>query len=73
PPPRFGMAGAGRTTVFQLAVALSIALAVAVIGRMEGEAATLDGMRNGWILALLLFGGQALLFGLFYPRGNAAR
>lgn len=73
PPHRFGMAGAGRTTVFQFSVALAIALSVAVIGRIEDEAATLAGMRNGWLLALLLFAAQTALFGLFYPRGNARR
>lgn len=73
PPQRFGMAGAGRTTVFQFSVALAIAGAVAVIGRVEDTPATLGGMRNGWFLALLLFAGQALLFGFFFPRGNAER
>lgn len=73
PPNRFGMAGAGRTTVFQFSVALAIALAVAVIGREAGEVATLGGMQNGWLMALVFFAGQLLVFGLLFPRGNAER
>ena len=73
PPTLFGMAGAGRTTVFQFSVALAIAGAVAVIGRVEDAPATLAGMQNGWWLALVLFAGQAAVFALFFPRGNVER
>lgn len=72
-PNRFGMAGAGRTTVFQLAIALAIALAVALIGRPEGAEAALEAARRGWWLSLVFFAGQALLFAVFFPKGNAAR
>ena len=33
PRDQFGMAGAGRTTIFQLALALGVALAFTIIGR----------------------------------------
>ncbi len=72
-PARFGMAGAGRTTIFQLGVALAIALAVAVVGRPEAGQAALDASRRGWWLALGCFVVQALVFGVFFPRGNAQR
>ena len=68
PPPRFAMAGAGRTTVFQLAVALAIAVAVAVVGRPATPQAHLDVIRVSWTISGLLFVGQAVLFGLAFPR-----
>ncbi len=68
PPNRFAMAGAGRTTVFQLAIALAIALAVAVVGRPEASAQHLDVIRIVWLVCGALFAGQALLFGLVFPR-----
>ncbi len=70
---RFGMAGAGRTTVFQLGVALAIALAVAVVGRADTTAERLSAAQNGWWLCMAAFGLQAVVFGLFFPRGNPDR
>lgn len=70
---RFGMAGAGRTTVFQLSVAVAIGLAVAVVGRAETVSERLDAARNGWWLCLGFFAMQAVIFGLFFPRGNPKR
>lgn len=71
PPRRFAMAGAGRTTVFQLAIAMSIALAVAVVGRPAGAADHLEAIRIVWGLALVLFIAQAITFGVFFPRTTA--
>ncbi|MEM7274012.1 MAG: MFS transporter, partial [Actinomycetota bacterium] len=70
PPQRFGMAGAGRTTVFQLAVAVAIALAVAIVGDPATDAETLSASRNLWALCLVAFAIQAAVFGLAFPRGN---
>ncbi|MGF1595640.1 MAG: MFS transporter [Acidimicrobiales bacterium] len=70
PPHRFGMAGAGRTTVFQLSVAVAIALAVAVIGDPATGEARLSAMRLSWGLCLAAFAVQAIVFGVFFPRGN---
>lgn len=70
---RFGMAGAGRTTVFQLAVALAIALAVAVVGRADTVSERVDAAQAGWWLCLAFFAVQAVIFGLFFPRGNPSR
>ncbi len=72
-PTRFGMAGAARTTIFQLGVALAIALAVAIVGRPEAGRVALEASRRGWWLALGCFAAQALIFGVFFPRGNAER
>ena len=68
PPPRYAMAGAGRTTIFQLSVALGVAAAIGIVGRPASPAAFLDGMRWVWLLALVLFATQALLFATAYPR-----
>ncbi|MGI9613206.1 MAG: hypothetical protein ACR2QO_09875, partial [Acidimicrobiales bacterium] len=68
PPRQFGMAGAGRTTVFQLSLAVAIALAVAVVGRPDSASQHLDVMRTLWLLALLAFAGQAVTFGLVFPK-----
>ena len=67
-PRRFGMAGAGRTTVFQLSLAVAIALAVAVVGRPDSAAEHLSVMRTLWLLALLAFVGQAVTFGVVFPK-----
>ncbi|MDH3295185.1 MAG: MFS transporter, partial [Acidimicrobiia bacterium] len=72
PARQFGMAGAGRTTVFQLSIALAIALAVAIIGDPGSPAEHLSSMRIDWTLCLIAFALQALIFGLFFPRGNPA-
>lgn len=66
-PQRFGMAGAGRTTVFQLAIALGIAVAAAIIGDPTDAEAALSVYRVNWIVALVFFAGQAVIFGLAYP------
>lgn len=70
PANRFGMAGAGRTTVFQLSIALSIALAVAVIGSADTPSERLAAGQRNWTLCLVAFGLQALIFTFFFPRGN---
>ncbi len=70
PPHRFGMAGAGRTTVFQLSVALAIALAVAIIGDPSDDATRLSSLRVAWVVSLAAFAIQGVIFGVFFPRGN---
>ena len=72
PPRQFGMGGAGRTTVFQLGVALGIAIAVALVGRPSSPQAALDAVQRVWWLSLGLFAVQALLFGLAFPRPTPA-
>lgn len=73
PPNRFGMAGAGRTTVFQLGVALAIALAVAIVGDPATDEARLSALRISWGVCLAAFAAQAAIFGLAFPRGNPSR
>ncbi len=68
PPARFGMAGAGRTTVFQLGLAVSIAVAVAIVGRPESSSDHLSVMRVLWAVSLACFLAQAVVFGLLFPK-----
>ncbi|MEM9134495.1 MAG: DHA2 family efflux MFS transporter permease subunit [Actinomycetota bacterium] len=68
PPARFAMAGAGRTTVFQLAIALAIAVGVAIVGRPDGPADHLAALRQVWLVCAVLFAGQVVIFGLLFPR-----
>lgn len=72
PPPRFGMAGAGRTTAFQLGVALAIALSVAVVGRPAVGRAMLDAHRRNWLVGAVAMAALAVLFAVFYPARSDA-
>ncbi len=71
PPQRFGMAGAGRTTAFQLAVALGVAVSVAVVGRAGTPTGVLDGHRANWLVGALLHVALTALFVLWYPAPRA--
>lgn len=72
PPQRFGMAGAGRTTVFQLAIALGIAIGAAVVGDPESASEALSSQRINWTIALVWFLAQAGLFAAIYPEDRPA-
>ena len=66
-PARFGMAGSGRTTVFQLAVGIGVAVAIGVVGRPEGPTEALSNMRIVWWIALIMYSCQVVLFAVAYP------
>jgi MFS family permease len=70
PPTKYAMAGAGRTTIFQLAVALGIATAVAVIGNPASSEERLSGYRTSWTISLVLYLAMAALFFTTYPKGR---
>jgi len=72
PPRRFGMGGAGRTTAFQLAIALGIAVAAAVIGDPATAEQALTRYRINWALTLAFFVGQIVIFAFVYPRRPAS-
>jgi EmrB/QacA subfamily drug resistance transporter len=67
PPHRYGMAGAGRTTTFQLAQALGVAVGVAVIGQPLTATEALSSYRVAWILSALMLFGVAVVFLVSYP------
>ena len=68
PPERYAMAAAGRTTFFQLSVALAIAVAFAMIGRSDSSAAQLAAYRTVWMVCAGGFLCNLILFSLIYPR-----
>lgn len=72
PPSQFGMGGAGRTTIFQLSIAVGVAIAIALIGTPDSPDALLDGIRNVWRFAVVLWVLQALTFTFAFPKKPAA-
>lgn len=70
PPAQFGMGGAGRTTIFQLSIAVSVAIAIALIGVPESPAAFLDGIQNVWRFAVVLWVLQAVTFAFVFPKNT---
>lgn len=67
PPERYAMATAGRTTFFQLSVALAIAVAFALIGRPADAAAELAAFQRVWVLCTGGFFCNLVLFSIVYP------
>ncbi len=65
---RYAMAAAGRTTVFQLSVALAIAIAFALIGEPTDSEATLAAYQVVWVVSACGFLCNFVLFGIIYPR-----
>lgn len=72
PEARFGMAGAGRTVGQQLATALGIALAVALIGDPDSGSDYLAAIGNSWYLQMVLYGLMGLTFGLLFVNRTSA-
>ena len=68
PSERYAMATAGRTTFFQLSVALSIAVAFAMIGQPASANAELAAFRTVWTLCIGAYFCNLVLFGVVYPR-----
>ena len=64
---RYAMATAGRTTFFQLSVALAIAVAFAIIGEFSDPDATLTAYKTVWVMSAAGQLGNVLLFSLAYP------
>ena len=68
PPERFAMATAGRTTFFQLSVALAIAVAFAMIGQPASPAAELAAYNTVWMVCAGGYFCNLVLFSFVYPR-----
>lgn len=73
PPARYGMAGAGRTTSFQLAQALGVAVGVAVVGRPLTADAAMSSYRLNWWISAGLFAALFVLFLVAYPSPQRSR
>lgn len=72
PPPQFGMGGAGRTTIFQLSIAVGVAIAISLIGAPRSPDEFLAGIQNVWRVAVALWILQAVTFAFFFPKHRAA-
>ncbi len=67
PMSHYGMAGAGRTTSFQLAQALGVAIGFAVIGTPSTASTALTNYRINWVISASLLGLIAVVFLALYP------
>jgi EmrB/QacA subfamily drug resistance transporter len=70
---RYGMAGAGRTTVFQLALALGVAVGVAIIGSPDSAAEALSVHRAAWLASAGALALLAVIFLVAYPAADPDR
>ncbi len=73
PPERYGMAGAGRTTSFQLAQAVGVAVGVAVVGQPLTADAAMSSYRLNWWISAALFAALFVLFLVAYPSPRRSR
>ena len=70
PPSQFGMAGAGRSTIFQLAIALGVALGFAMTLGADGSAEVLALNRRLWTVCAGFYFLEFLVFLKRYPRNQ---
>ena len=68
PADRYAMATAGRTTFFQLSVAIAIAMAFTLIGQPAGPDAELAAYQTVWAICAGSYFCNLVLFGIVYPR-----
>ena len=66
-PNQFGMAGAGRSTIFQLAIALGVALGFGLTVGADSAAEALTLIRRLWIVCAVLYFIEFLVFWKRYP------
>ena len=64
----YAEAGAGRTTILQISVAVSIELGFTLAGHTEDHQAALAGSRQVWTVSAVCYLALAVLFALAYPR-----
>ena len=69
PPHRYAMATAGRTTFFQLSIAVAIAVAFTIIGEPVGLHDSLSAYKVQWSVSSVGFLCNLFLFGFVFPRG----
>ncbi len=67
PPAQFGVAGAARTTIFQLALALGIAAGFAITAGATAPLERLDRIEAVWVLGAAMYAVQFVVYLLAYP------
>ncbi|NDH10444.1 MAG: hypothetical protein EBY44_01650, partial [Actinobacteria bacterium] len=70
PAHQYAMGGAGRTTAFQMAIALGIA--VATIGRPAGAAEALAAYEDSWLVGVAAYVAMAAIVAVLYPNKPVA-
>lgn len=69
----YAEAGAGRTTILQIAVAASIELGFTLAGHTENPLEALAGSRQVWTVSAVCYLTLAVLFALAYPRRSMSQ
>lgn len=69
----YAEAGAGRTTILQIAVAASIELGFTLAGHTEDHQAALAGSQQVWTVSAVCYLVLAVLFALAYPRRTVSQ
>ena len=72
PPHQYAMGGAGRTTAFQMAIALGVAVAVAIIGRPASPAEALAAYEDSWLVGVAAYVAMAAIVAVLYPNKPVA-
>ena len=72
PQQKFALAGSARFTLFQMAVALGIAMVVALQGNPKNVAAAMVGYHRAWWLGACLFAACAVSTFALYPERRRA-
>ncbi len=68
PAAQFGMAGAGRSTIFQLSVAVGVAMGFVLTADSGSNSEALSGIRTLFIVGAILYFIQFLVFAFAFPR-----
>lgn len=70
PADRYAVGAAGNTTVRQVALALGISIAVAIVGTAENSTDDIAAFRQSWLICGLFFITTAAVIACFYPNLN---
>lgn len=71
PPSRYAVGAAGNTTIRQVALALGISIAVAIVGTAETSTDDIDAFRYSWAVCGLFFLLTAAVIAAFYPSNTS--
>lgn len=67
PPGSYAVGAAGNTTVRQVALALGISIAVAIVGTAETTTGDMASFRQSWLICGVFFAATAAVIAGFYP------
>lgn len=67
PAASYAVGAAGNTTVRQVALALGISIAVAIVGTAENSTGDIAAFRQSWLICGVFFAATATVIAFFYP------